>query len=64
MLAEDTFQTIKMPLTANEIWDKATEFHLKEKLAKYGATPQATISAQIYTEIKKNGSSIEFFLGK
>ena len=60
MLIEETLQKIHMPLTAVEIWEKAKELHLDSKLGSNGKTPWETVSARIYTEIKKNGSSSKY----
>ncbi len=60
MLVEDTFKQVKIPMSAAEIWEKAKELGLTGKLAKYGKTPQETISARIYTEIKANSDKSRF----
>lgn len=59
-LAEETFKKTKIPMSATELWDKAKELKLVDKLSSTGATPQATLSAQIYTNIKKNGENSLF----
>lgn len=60
MMIDETFQMIQIPLTAGEIWEKAKELHLDNKLKTNGKTPWETISSKIYTDIKENGDSSKY----
>ena len=60
MMIEETLQQIQTPLSAVEIWEKARELQLDQKLGSKGKTPWETVSARIYTDIKENGESSKF----
>jgi hypothetical protein len=49
----ETFNIIKEPMSAKEIWDKAEELKLDKKLGSKGITPWDTVSARLYTNIKE-----------
>ena len=59
-LAELVFENIRKPLTVSEIWEKAKELGLAEKVSTSGKTPWRTIGAQIYVDIRDNPKSIFF----
>ena len=59
-LAYDVLEKEKKPMTINEIWLKATELKLNEKLSSFGKTPEKTLSAQIYVNIKQNPEKSPF----
>lgn len=56
-LAKETLELVKEPLTQKEIWEKAIEVNISEKVGSSGKTPWATIVARIYTDIRDNESS-------
>ncbi|MFA4960084.1 MAG: HTH domain-containing protein [Candidatus Pacearchaeota archaeon] len=56
-LVELVLEEAKQPLTPLEIWGKAQEMHLTEKLGTVGKTPHLTISAQLYVDIRDNPKS-------
>lgn len=57
-LAKDTLQKAQIPLTVEEIWEKAVEFGLAKKVNTVGKTPWRSIGAQIYVDIRDNEESI------
>jgi hypothetical protein len=52
-LISDILDETKMPMSAQEIWDRATESKLDEKVGSAGKTPWATINARLYLNIKE-----------
>lgn len=48
------------PMSPDEIWKKAIEDGLAEKIGSVGKTPSATIGARLYTDIKDNGEKSVF----
>lgn len=48
------------PMSPDEIWQKALEYGLAEKIGSVGKTPSATIGARLYTDIKDNGEKSVF----
>lgn len=56
-LAKETLELVREPLTQKEIWEKAIELNISEKVGSSGKTPWATIGARIYTDIRDNESS-------
>lgn len=56
-LAEETLQKAGMPLSTDEIWQKAVEFELTKKLDSIGKTPSATIGARVYVDMRDNPAS-------
>jgi hypothetical protein len=63
-LAEQIIKTINQPLTPNEIWEKALELGLDQKLNSKGKTPWATLGARLYVDIRDNQSSKFIPIGK
>ncbi len=73
-IIERTIEKVGTPLSAKEIWDKATEIGTIGDFTTTGKTPWATIAAYCYTDINNNvdGSMIiqtserpaQFFLRK
>ena len=53
-LAKETLSIVKEPLSQREIWDKAVELNVADKLNSSGKTPWRTIGARIYTDIRDN----------
>ena len=56
-LIEETLKKANMPLTTEEIWEKANEYGYAKELKSKGKTPEKTISARIYVDIKTGNSS-------
>ncbi len=56
-LIVDVLQNSGMPMSSEEIWQKAIELNLDKKIGSSGKTPWATIGARLYTNIKENQSS-------
>ncbi|MBK8569166.1 MAG: HrgA protein [Nitrosomonadales bacterium] len=56
-LIVEVLQKSGIPMSSEEIWEKAVERHLDQKIGSTGKTPWATIGARIYTNIKEAPSS-------
>jgi len=52
-LIKDVFNDSKIPMSSEEIWEKAKELGLDAKLGSAGKTPWATRGARLYTNIKE-----------
>ncbi len=63
-LAEHIVKTVNQPLTPNEIWEKARELGLDQKLNSKGKTPWASIGARLYVDIRDNPNSRFVPIGK
>lgn len=50
----DVLNNTKVPMSPEEIWEKAVELMLDSKLGSTGKTPWATIGARLYTNIKED----------
>lgn len=50
-------KTVNLPLTVNEIWEKAVELGLDQQLNKQGKTPWATLGARLYVSIRDDQAS-------
>ena len=60
-LSVEVLETIKKPLTAEEIWNEAKRLGFDTKLKKNtGKTPDATIGARLYDDMKINGQNSTF----
>jgi hypothetical protein len=59
-LIKDVFEEVKVPLTPEEVWEKAQELSLDKKLGSNGKTPWATLGARLYVDIKENGDASTF----
>ncbi|WP_312444669.1 COG2958 family protein [Lacrimispora sp.] len=57
-LAKDVLEKENIPLSVEEIWEKAKVLGLLEKLSSSGKTPIRTLSARIYVDIKNNVDTI------
>lgn len=53
-----------IPLTPQEIWDNGVERNLDKELNSQGATPWATIGAQLFVDTRDNENSIFLKVGK
>ena len=58
--ARETLKASNQILTAKEIWEQGVFRDFHKKLKNIGKTPEATISAQLYLDIKKKGKNSEF----
>lgn len=72
-LIEETLKKANAPLTAEEIWEKANDYGFVNELkSNKGKTPEKTISARIYVDIKNGNNTFyqeskrptKFFLKK
>jgi len=52
--AKEVLRKSEIPLTPQEIWDKGLEQKLEEQLKSCGATPWATIGAQLFVDTRDN----------
>jgi hypothetical protein len=59
-LAEEVLRNSREPLTAEEIWQEAERTGVSEKVGTHGKTPERSIGAQIYTDIRDNGDNSRF----
>jgi len=59
-LITDVFNKTQIPMSPEEIWEKALELNLNAKLGSLGKTPAATIGARLYMDIKENNSESKF----
>lgn len=48
------------PMSPDEIWQKAKETGLEQKIGSTGKTPSATIGARLYVDIRDNGENSRF----
>ena len=53
-LAQETFKAVKKPLSINDLWKKAVELGVADKIKTTGKTPWNTLGARIYMDIKEN----------
>jgi len=63
-LAEQIIKNSNQPLTANEIWEKATELGFDKQLNSKGKTPWASLGARLYVDIRDNPNSKFIPIGK
>lgn len=63
-LAEHIIKEVNQPLTTNEIWEKALELGLDQKLSSKGKTPWSTLAARLYVDIRDNQDSRFLLIGK
>ena len=59
-LAIDIIKNENRPMSINEIWNKAVEKGLENRLSSFGKTPEKTLAAQIYVSIKQNKENSPF----
>lgn len=57
-LAELTLQSAKIPLSSAEIWNEAEQLGYAKDLKSSGKTPQNTIGAQLYVDVRDNPATI------
>lgn len=57
-VARAVLESATAPLKATQIWDRAVEKGLDKNLASIGKTPEMTMSAQLYVDIRDRQDSI------
>ena len=57
-LAKETLNTVRSPLSINDIWQKSMELDFAKKVSSSGKTPSKTLAARIYMDIKKNPDTV------
>ena len=57
-VARAVLESATAPLKATQIWDRAVEKGLDKNLASIGKTPEMTMSAQLYVDIRDKQDSI------
>lgn len=62
-LIEETLEKANIPLSVEEIWEKAKEYGFADEVKSRGKTPERTIGAKLYVDIK-NGNSIFYQVSK
>lgn len=60
MLAHDVLEKTGRPMTAEEIWSTGIGYGLADLVGSSGKTPERSIQAQLYMEIKDNATSSMF----
>ena len=55
-LAEDVLSKSNRPLTVKAIWENAVLNGLDKKINSYGKTPDQTLGARLYTDVKEENS--------
>jgi hypothetical protein len=61
-LAKDVLEHEGIPLSSKQIWEKAKELGLIKKVDSSGQTPERTIGAQIYVELRNKPDKTIFTL--
>ncbi len=56
-VAYEILQQSDASLSINEIWEKAVELGLDQKIGTSGKTPEKTLAARIYVDIKNNSDT-------
>lgn len=57
-IAKEILEKAKMPLNPNQMYKKAVEFGLSDKLTFTGKTPGASFASYIYMDVKENQNTI------
>ncbi|RMD57926.1 hypothetical protein D6833_13445 [Candidatus Parcubacteria bacterium] len=63
-LALHVLQQAEKPLTYQEIWDRASELGLADKMKTSGKTPWQTLGARLYVDVRDNPNSKFLKVGK
>lgn len=63
-LVNDVLKYSKKPLSEKELWEKAVELGLDNKLGSVGKTPWKTLSARLYVDMRDNENSKYVKVGK
>ncbi len=56
-VALDVLMRAEIPMSINEIWEEAIKLGLDTKLGTSGKTPEKTLAARVYVDIKNNNKS-------
>lgn len=56
-MAREVLDVKKKPMSADQIWQQASELGLAEKVGSKGKTPARSIQAQLYMDIKESSDS-------
>lgn len=59
-LAEDVLKEAQTPLSARQIWRKSEEIGLAKRTNSTGKSPEATLWALLYRELKNNSNTSKF----
>lgn len=59
-LAYETLKKSNVPMTADEIWESAETYGFRDKVSSSGKTPERTLGAKIYVDIKIAGDQSRF----
>lgn len=59
-LAKDVLEHEGIPLSPSQIWEKGKELGLTDKIESRGKTPEQTIGAQIYVELRNKPENTPF----
>lgn len=57
-LTKEVLEKSVKPLTVHEIWQKAEELELINKVGTSGKTPEKTLAARLYVDIRDNDKSV------
>lgn len=57
-LSKEVLEKSEKPLTVHEIWQIAEEMELINKVGTSGKTPEKTLSARLYVDIRDNDKSV------
>lgn len=57
-LTKEVLEKSVKPLTVHEIWQKAEELNLINKVGTSGKTPEKTLAARLYVDIRDNDKSV------
>lgn len=57
-LSKEVLEKSEKPLTVHEIWQMAEEMELINKVGTSGKTPEKTLSARLYVDIRDNDKSV------
>lgn len=56
-LAQEVLQKAELPLTFREIWERGEKMGLVAKVSGKGKTPQQTLGARLYVDVRDNKNS-------
>ncbi len=62
--AKEVLTKSDIPLTPQEIWDEGVKLALNQELKSSGATPWATIGAQLFVDTRDNEKTLFIKVGK
>lgn len=59
-LAAEVLEKAAVPLSSDEIWERALSTDIAQKIGSTGKTPAQTVGAQIYVDMRDNGENSIF----